>query len=351
MATVIDPVSGQPKKAASGNRALGGGADQVGTVDPFAGSGTVSSAPTAGALPGPVDPSQFKTPAGGARTDLGSGSTIANAGTGGATVTQTTGGGTPSQFTAGATDPLGQFMNLLSQFPGNPQGAIDTFNRLNPGNNLAPAWYANNSTIGLGNGTYLVAPNTGGNNSANWQTVPRSPESGSSAASVTPTAASMDPALHQAIMDLLARGTTPVSPDDPTIKSTVDAANVQGQRANQVNRAALAERAAAEGLPTSSFDTSIASANEQLGENLGGLQAQLMTQELQNRRQDVVNALSFATGQDQQALQLQLAQIDEALQQQSLTQQNQQFYDTLGFNIGTENSLLNSRLYNLIYNQ
>ena len=203
--------------------------------------------------------------------------------------------------------------------------------------------------IGLPGGYFAHA-----NNDPNgaWQWVAGGDSGGAAtaatpAAPVVPTAAGsvtgqqMDPALHDEIMKLLQQGNTPVDPNDPIIKSQVDAARVQDTRATADARAALAERSAAEGLPTSALDTAVAGSAEKMGEHLGGLQASLMASELSNRRAQVVDALQFASGEDARALNLQLAQIDAALKQTQLGQQNQQFYDTLGFNIGSEQDLMN----------
>lgn len=94
-------------------------------------------------------------------------------------------GTTPSGLEGGTTpdsqsnDPL-QWLGLyLTQYSGNPQQAIDELNKRFPNNPLAPKWYPDTQTIGLANGTYLVAPGTGGNaGKSTWETVQRGNESG-----------------------------------------------------------------------------------------------------------------------------------------------------------------------------
>lgn len=61
---------------------------------------------------------------------------------------------------------------LLASYPNNPQQAIDLFNSRFPGNSLAPS-VGPNGTVGLGNGSYLVAPGSGGNTGTTWQVVQR----------------------------------------------------------------------------------------------------------------------------------------------------------------------------------
>jgi len=173
---------------------------------------------------------------------------------------------------------------------------------------------------------------------------------GDATATAAPTLPSWqeDPAWHDAILKLLQEGNTPVDPNDPIIKAQMDAARVQGTRDIATARNAAAERAAAEGLPTAAFDQAVTGNQEKLGENLSGLQASLMTNELQNRRAQVVNALGFASGEDARSLQAYLGQIDAALRQTGLSQQNQQFYDSLQLQYVQEQDLMNRFLQSLL---
>lgn len=84
----------------------------------------------------------------------------------------------------GYTDPL-QFLSVqLGMHPDNPQAAIDAFFAQFPGDTtIAPKWYPDTKTIGLANGTYLVAPHSGANNAETWFTVTRTPEGGSGSGS------------------------------------------------------------------------------------------------------------------------------------------------------------------------
>jgi hypothetical protein len=104
--------------------------------------------------------------------------------------------------------------------------------------------------------------------------------------------------------------------------------------------------------------------NEHASQADSGFAAQLAASELQNRRQEIQNALSGLSGQitgDQaRALQLELAQIQEKLgyadlslrdklgsgslanQLLGINNQNSQFNKQLGFNIGSEQANLNN---------
>jgi len=359
----IDPLSGLPKKNVTAPTAGSALADPLAGLSPQYGSSYTN--------PTPFDPSSWILPTSGGTTSS-SGTTFPLSTTGNpsmatASLTFPTGTGSAQGTTSGTALPSDPAQYLQSLLNGgmDPTQAVQQVNQqygLGYGNS---AVYYNDSrgqTIGLPN-SYLANVN------GQWTITPRGPESGSSAAQTTnPLSSSltsagafqgsqMDPQLAAAIQNLLTQGNTPVSPDDPTIRATVDAANVQGQRAIGTERAALAERAAAEGLPTSTTDTQIASSQEQLGQNQENLTAQLMQQELQNRRQEVVDALQFASGQDAQALQLQLANIDAALQQQGLglqatglTQQNQQFYDQLAANLGNNANNYQLAMLNYLLN-
>lgn len=112
-----------------------------------------------------------------------------------------------------------------------------------------------------------------------------------------------------------------VDPNDPVIKSQMDAAASQQNNAVKSAVAASAERGGAYGNP----DATARSANEQAGQNLSGLQASLMQNELNARRTQIQNALSeqgsMLTAEDQMALQSQLGQLNAALGNQSLANQ------------------------------
>lgn len=353
----IDPLTGQPKKFGQPTTAQ--------TLDPLSVIG-----------PGGISPSQIgglEIP--GVTVPAGQQPTVTNATNTGpiptGTMTPIIPGSTTSSspnvpaptygqsgmiqgLDANADPSMQQFSSYLAANGGDVQKAIDQYNAwvaTSGAKSLQPS-VGKNNTIGLNNGTYLVAPHTGGNNSDQWQVVQRGNESGGGGdtsgsdygtafgktainpSSIPGTVQAMDPQIHDAIMKLLTEGQTPPSATDPIIKNQVDAYRAQQDRSRDQGRAALAERAAYEGTPTSTFDTQLQNMYEQEGQNVAGFQANLIGGDLQARRQQVVDAIQFAQGADRTALQLQLANIDNALREQGLGTQNQQFYDTLSSNIG-----------------
>lgn len=163
--------------------------------------------------------------------------------------------------------------------------------------------------------------------------------------------------IHSAISSLLKRGQSPVTEAD--MMDQFAPADRQLQRGAQRTREQSAERMAQEGINNGgsggALDTEVNSINEHLGESEGSLMAKLMGDEMTARRQDVINALQFAQGEDKMALQMELAQIDKELRQQQLglqskglDQSNQQFYDTMGYNMSRDQNNDDSRLLELL---
>ena len=161
---------------------------------------------------------------------------------------------------------------------------------------------------------------------------------------------SKDPAVYDAIMRLLKRGEKPVTGED--VASQFDPVARQYDRGATRAREQSAERLAQQGLNQGGqggpLDTEVQSINEHTTEAKGGLMAQLVGQEIAGRRADVANAIQFAQGEERNQLQMQLAQLDNELrrmgldlQGKQLSQQNQQFYDTMGYNIGRDEYLFN----------
>lgn len=220
-----------------------------------------------------------------------------------------------------------------------PQAIIDRINTSFPQFAGQAAYYPGNNTIGLPTGYF----SKDGGTTWNWHDRTGGTGGGTGApsavnpANIPADVAAMDPALHEAIVKLLAQGNTPVSADDPLIASQVQAYRQQQDLARQQGRQANAEAAAYEGTPTSTFDTQNQRAFETEGQNIGGFQANLIGNELKARRQQVVEAIQFAQGADAQALQLELANIDETLK-------NQQFYDQLGVGVGLDQAKLNAAI-------
>lgn len=154
-----------------------------------------------------------------------------------------------------------------------------------------------------------------------------------------------DDAINEGIMRLLARGETPIDPNDPLLQGQYQPIRNVMERASQITRAQAAERAGAEGRLIGggggSFSGEVNSINEDLAGKEGQLMSQLVTSELQARRGDVVNALQLAQGSQRLQLQNMLAALDRELERERLKQQNQQYYDDLGYRIGRDEYLFN----------
>lgn len=152
--------------------------------------------------------------------------------------------------------------------------------------------------------------------------------------------------ISDQIMKLLAKGNTPVTEAD--VAAQYEPVSRTYQRGAQRARETAAERMAYSGLNSGGsggpLDAEVNSINESLAEKQAGTMGNLMQQELTARRQDVVNALNFAQGEEKTALQLQLAQIDKELRQQGMGLQNQQFYDKLGFDMSSHADTLDTLL-------
>lgn len=162
----------------------------------------------------------------------------------------------------------------------------------------------------------------------------------------TPTIAWQDPRVHEAILKLLQKGSTPVSGDDPAIRAQFNPTSQVIQRNRDRAKSSAAEAAFARG--ESSNGTMGAKIDQASGLDEAGLMGQLVGQELQGRRQDVATALNAAQGEEKAALSLYLAQLDAALRQMGLDNQNRQFYDTMGYNIGRDTNQSNQNLLALL---
>lgn len=158
---------------------------------------------------------------------------------------------------------------------------------------------------------------------------PAAPETGGAPA--TNGAQPYSDLIMQNIQDLLKRGNAPLTADDPTLRAQFDPISASLQRAGQRTKAQAAERAAYQGTSVGGaggpLDAEMNSINEDTGNQEGKLMSQMVTQELQARRQDIQNALQYAQGEEKQRLLVQQQAIDRELQQQ-------EYYDTLAAGIG-----------------
>lgn len=142
--------------------------------------------------------------------------------------------------------------------------------------------------------------------------------------------------IRDKILALLSGGSDVQS--DPVYNQALAAFSTQQQRATDNMRNAIAERAAAEGTTgTGGYTNQLLSAEQQGGENTANFAGQLATRQLERQRDEMMNALSlganYMSAAEQRALQLKIAEINAALQQQSITNQNNQYNQSLGWDM------------------
>ena len=128
--------------------------------------------------------------------------------------------------------------------------------------------------------------------------------------------------LRSMIMERLNQAGQPVDPNDPNISTAVNAARDTASRQTEAERSQLAERAYAQGgLNTDLLGRQIQQSNERTGTALGSLRAKLITNEIQQRRQELQSLLqmSLSAGDAQSAreIQLQLAALNAQLTEQA----------------------------------
>jgi len=132
-----------------------------------------------------------------------------------------------------------------------------------------------------------------------------------------------------------------VSADNPQIKAQTDAANAAMERERRRNLADLAERGGA----NANLSAETRMTGEDVGQRTAQLQAGLMGQELAAKRNEIQNALSqmgdLLTTEQKMELQRELSLYDNAIRQQQLRQQQSQFEQQLGFNIGDREAYWN----------
>lgn len=168
-----------------------------------------------------------------------------------------------------------------------------------------------------------------------------------------------DDMIHQTLMNLLQRGSQPVTED--SVRAQYAPVDAVMQRNADRTRAAAAERHTFQGTNFGGaggpLDAETNSINENLGMDEGKLMAGFIGDELKNKRDDLIQALQFAQGEEKTALQLQISQMDAELRRYGidsaastasaqLGQQNNQFYDQMG-----NNNAWQEYMYNQVFNQ
>lgn len=216
----------------------------------------------------------------------------------------------------GITDPaqLDRLVNTWSTYHSQPwaKDSAYFFKRMSQENDLG-------GKNGGGSGGGYSAGGSGG---AGGAPIPNSPYE-------------QDPMVKEAIRKLLERGQTMPTGNDPTIRAQFNPQDQAIQQGAARAKASAAERAFGQGqVGAGANDLASQQIDQASSQNEAGLMGNLIGSELQARRQDVVNALGMAQGEEKNALQQYLANLDAILRNQGLKNQNQQYYDDLGFRIG-----------------
>lgn len=132
------------------------------------------------------------------------------------------------------------------------------------------------------------------------------------------TAQARSTALFEQLQQRATQGLD-VSASDPVIRGQVDAFRSESERSLRNSLSDAAERQG----PYANLSVERRMGTERLGQGVAGFQAQLMGRELQNRRDEIAQALSqqgaMLSGDQQRALQAQLASLDQAIKEGNLT--------------------------------
>jgi hypothetical protein len=201
--------------------------------------------------------------------------------------------------------------------------------------------------------------------------------------SATPGAAPLPNTTNQGTQDVVrnsylqraTQGTT-IDRNDPNFRQQADAYAANRQRATQSYLSDAAERASAQGMDSSGeMEARRAREFARQGQDIGGMEAQLVSRELENRRREIQEALGslkgMLTADQTMDLQRDLADIEAAIKREGLAQsgslgqaelnlkdklgtgglnldalrtmlQNQQFGQSLGFNIADREAYWNN---------
>ena len=163
------------------------------------------------------------------------------------------------------------------------------------------------------------------------------------------SAGSVDPfqaSIRAMLMEQLGKMGKDPTIDDPALQGQSQAYRRAQVRSGQDERAALAERAAFQGLNaggqgSGAFETNMQGIQERIGQNTGAHDAGLVGAEAQNRRGHLQNLLQMALAsgdsESARAVQMQMAQMDQAIRQATLEQQRYQYDDRMGFDLGRAN--------------
>lgn len=129
--------------------------------------------------------------------------------------------------------------------------------------------------------------------------------------------------IRALLMARLQANSQPVDPNDPTIAGPLTAARDEATRSSDKERTALAENLYANGgLNTDAISQKIQQSGESNAQGLSTLRAQLMTRELQSRKDELTQlmqmALASGDAQSAQAIQMQIAELSAEVNREGM---------------------------------
>ena len=163
---------------------------------------------------------------------------------------------------------------------------------------------------------------------------------GGTAPATAPAANPFHGQIRQLLMDRMGQMSKDPSLDDPTLAAQNQSYGRARDRGAAETRAAMAERAAQQGQimggqSSGSFDTELRSITEGAGEDKAAYGAQLLGNEVQQRRAEMQQLLNMAlqSGDAESARELSMAlsKMDLEYRRQALAQQGSQFNADLGY--------------------
>ena len=149
--------------------------------------------------------------------------------------------------------------------------------------------------------------------------------------------------LRQILMQRLAAAGKAVDPNDPNIQEPLTAARNEATRGTERERAQLAERlyGQGQGLNTGELTQQIQQSNERNAVGLGTLRANLITREVEGRKNELQQLLSmaFAAGDAEASreIQSQIAQLNAMLQREGFQVQREGIGANLAINAANQN--------------
>jgi len=154
-----------------------------------------------------------------------------------------------------------------------------------------------------------------------------------------PAAPTVDSAFKDSLLKMLGQNQADPTLTDPALKAQSEAFSLQQTRAKERAREALAERRGANaeaggaGVNSGGFDQDLVGLEQAQGEATGAHDAGLLSNELQQRRSQLMQAAALAgntlDNESRLAMQKQLADVDAEIRRTGMAQQGSQFDKSL----------------------